>query len=52
MNLQSEEIPLRTHDYMQQIITEEREKEFFIHSTKTRSENLCKYYYLNYFENN
>jgi hypothetical protein len=34
MNLWSEEIPLRTHDYMQQIITEEREKEFSIHSTK------------------
>ena len=34
MNLWSEEIPLRTHDYMQQIITEEREKEFSIYSTK------------------
>ena len=34
MNLWSEEIPLRTHDYMQQIITKEREKEFSIHSTK------------------
>ena len=34
MNLRSEELPLRTHDYMRQIITEEREKEFSIHSTK------------------
>jgi len=34
MNLRSEELPLRTYDYMQQIITEEREKEFSIHSTK------------------
>ena len=45
MNLRSEELPLRTHDYMRQIITEER-------GPKTLSENLCKYYYLNYFENN
>ena len=34
MNLRSEELPLRTHDYMRQIITEERGKEFSIHSTK------------------
>src|SRR5256884_4828511 len=34
MNFWSEEIPLGTHDYMQQIITEKREKEFSIHSTK------------------
>ena len=35
MNLQSEELSLRMHDYMQQIITEERKKEFSIHSTKS-----------------
>jgi Plavaka transposase len=34
MNLRPEEMPLRTHDYMQQVISEEREKEFSIHSTK------------------
>ena len=34
MNLRSEELPLRTYDYMRQIITEERGKEFSIHSTK------------------
>ena len=34
MNFRSEELPLRTHDYMRQIITEKREKEFSIHSTK------------------
>jgi len=52
INLRSEELSLRTHDYMRQIITEERERNFLFIPPKTFSENLCKYYYLNYFENN
>ena len=34
MNLWPEEMLLRTYNYMQQVISEEREKEFSIYSTK------------------
>jgi len=34
MDLQRDEIPSRIHDNMQQVIREDKEKEFSIHSTK------------------